>query len=343
MNESDTLKALSMVAVEGNIQRGGIISEDFKGTIEIALFDKRSKLTTKGDENAPFTFYQWDHCLFRGKASVIDGEFRLEFLLPLNLVSAIGLGKVTAQAFTSDLTRETFGTFTGFKIGGLEPEPGNDNKGPVIELFMGDTTFVNGGYTNTDTRLVGILSDKSGINISGYDPATMTFTLDDDKTYSVSEYFVSSKDDFTTGMFTYPVYGLSEGHHTISFQAWDNYNNMGTAKIDFLVSEANKLVIEEFGNYPNPFTSTTTFQFTHSRSGEDLYAQLAIYDILGQLADVKEFTILSSPYRVTLFDWNGLSASGIKMNNGIYLARLSVRSLSDGAKNDKIAKLILVN
>jgi hypothetical protein len=104
-------------------------------------------------------------------------------------------------------------------------------------------------------------------------------------------------------------------------------------------------VVEDLYGYPNPFseTSPTTIEFKHNRAGEDLEVQVVIYDVLGQLADKREFTVSSSTYRVTLFDWNGLSAGGTKMGNGLYLVKLVIRSVSDGAKNDKIARLILTN
>jgi hypothetical protein len=44
-----------------------------------------------------------------------------------------------------------------------------------------------------------------------------------------------------------------------------------------------------------------------------------------------------------LFSWDGFGPRGTKMGNGIYLVKLVIRSVSDGAKNDKIARLILTN
>ena len=104
-------------------------------------------------------------------------------------------------------------------------------------------------------------------------------------------------------------------------------------------------MIEEFLGFPNPFSEAdpVSFQFTHSRAGDDLEAQLFIYNSMGQLAEQLTYSVQSSGYTVTLGSWSGLSSFGSKMSTGIYLAKLLVRSLSDGAKNAKIAKLILVN
>jgi hypothetical protein len=340
---SDTLKALSEVTLEGEIQRAGVRSTDFNGTLEVTLFDKRVRATTLGDENPPFNYDVWQHALFRGKATVQQGEFMLHLKLPVNLQPNIAAGKLLLYAYTADGSREAQGTSTEFKIGGTETNVNNDRQGPEIQLFMGDTTFVNGGFTNADTRLVGRLADLSGINLSNYAPAQMVAVLDDDKTFSVSDYYVADKDDFTRGTFSFPLYDLEPGRHSIRFVAYDNLNNERTATIQFEVGRENELLIEQVANYPNPFSERTQLYFTHSRSGEDLEVQLAVYDLMGQLVAVRQFSIPASTYRVDLFEWDGTNADGTKMNGGIYIAKLSVRSLSDGAKKDKIAKLILVN
>lgn len=343
VNGSDTLKALSKVRVEGEVQRNGERQTDFTGTVEATLLDKRTLTKTLGDENPVFNYFTWPHALFRGQASVEGGQFVFELLLPVNLATEVGQGKLALYAFTEDKSREALGTFTDFKVGDTEEQADTDTKGPAITLFMGDTTFVEGGYTNSNTRLVGRLFDKNGINISGYDPTNLVAVLDDEKTFIVNDYFVSAKDDFTAGTFSYPISDLSPGPHIIRFTAFDNYNNESSATISFVVGEKDELLIENLMNFPNPFTESTTIQFTHSRSGDDLEAQVVIYDVMGQLAGSRSFYVANSTYKVNLFDWDGMNLSGAKMTPGVYVMKLSLRSLSDGAKKDKIARLILVN
>jgi len=341
---SDVLKALSKVTVMGEVQVNNVISTSFDGTIDIELFDHRTQHTTLGDENAPFNYKLWDHALFRGKAKVVNGEFAAEFIIPTGVSSDIQNGKMMLYAYTRDRSREAQGSLKNIQVGGVDPNPGSDNSGPTIELFMGDSTFIDGGYANSDTYLVGKLYDKSGINISGYNNS-MTATLDGDKTFVVNDYFVANEDDFTTGWFSYPLNDLAEGQHTISFTATDVYGNPGTASVTFIVGANGALIVEEVYAYPNPFSEATptTIEFRHNRAGEDLEVQVVIYDVMGQLADRREYTVSESNYRVTLFDWNGFSPRGTKMGNGIYLVKVVVRSVSDGAKNDKIARLILTN
>lgn len=343
-SKSDTLKSLSKVVITGEIQRNGIVSADFDGRVEFELFDRRSQLKTLGDENSPYDYKEWDHTLHRGQGTVENGEFVVECMLPVGIASSIGTGKVFLYA-TDGKGREAVGSATNVKIGSIEPKPAADNTGPFIELFMSDTTFVNGGIVSKNTFLVGRLTDKNGINISGYDKGVIEATLDGKAIYNLNDYYRSLSDDFSKGTFSFALSDLEEGNHSIVVKAADTYGNISSSTIQFVVGEDGKLTIEDLYAYPNPFTISdkVTLEFKHNRSGEDLDVQLAIYNSMGQMADYRTFSVNSSAYKVTLFEWDGNSAAGTKMVSGLYFFKVIVRSLADGAKNAKIAKLILVN
>jgi hypothetical protein len=341
---SETLRPLSLVTVEGEVRRG-TAPADFDGVVEVTLHSKRDEFVTRGNENEPFEYKNWHHTLFRGTGSVEGGRFIVLFQLPANMDPAINETKISLYAYTHDRRREALGTGLGIMVGGTPVVTAPDNTGPLIEMFVGDTTFIDGGYANNNTYFIAKLSDDAGINISGYEAYSLTAQLDDGTPFAVNDYYVATLDDATNGKVTVPLVGLKEGPHRITLTAYDSFNNMSVATISFNVGEENQLVIEEFMGYPNPFSQAepATFKFTHSRSGDDLEAQLLIYNSMGQLAEEITYYVPSSGYTVTLGSWNGQSSFGSKLGAGIYLARVSVRSLSDGAKNAKIAKLFLVN
>ena len=54
---------------------------------------------------------------------------------------------------------------------------------------------------------------------------------------------------------------LIPGKHKMIIKAWDVFNNSAEASIDFIVTDGEALVIESFGNYPNPFSNRTTLFF----------------------------------------------------------------------------------
>lgn len=341
---SDTLKALSTVTVKGKVMDfHGNMLHDFNGILEASLFDKQTEAVTIGKNNPPFTFQQWSNTIFRGKATVKAGEFEFNFIVPKNIAYQTGSGKLSVYASDTVTFRDAGGA-GDFKIGGTESEISSDDTPPGIKLYMGDTTFVNGGMTGVNTTLVAHISDLSGINVSNYGIGnTMTAILDNDQYWFVDEYYEAALDDFTNGWLHFPMKGLAPGTHSITLKVWDTHNNPAEATVDFIVTDGEALIIERVGNYPNPFSESTTVFFTHNSSGDDLEAVVQVYDLRGELLHTIEKTIYASPYRVDLTGLNVAQENGKKLMNGLYLARIIVRSLTNNSKNEAVAKLIVVN
>ena len=341
---SDTLKALSKVIIEGFIQSGGIKNENFNGKLTATLKDKEFSFNTLGDENPVFTYKDRSNSLFRGEASISNGDFQIEFIIPKNIAYQVGIGKLSLYAVDNNKTSDAIGGNINFKIGGSEIDDGWDNIGPDIKLYMGDTTFVNGGITTASTQLVARLSDQSGINIANYGIGnSLTAILDDDQNFEIGDYYLSDLDDFTKGTIVFPVEGLNPGKHNIKLKAWDVYNNSSSAIVEFVVTKGEQLEIERVYNYPNPFSDFTTIEFTHNRAGDDLEVFTSIIDMAGHPVIRMTHHIATSQYVVTLPEWNGTNTAGTKLSNGVYLLRVSVRSLLDGSKNEHISKLIILN
>jgi hypothetical protein len=343
---SDTLRALSTVVVTGEVRnQEGTIHTGFTGSLEAVVFDKRTDFVTIGKNNPAFKFTQWYNTLFRGKASVKAGAFEFQFIVPKNMAYEVGTGKLSLYAVDPALKQDGSGASSDFKIGGSESNPPADATPPTLKLFMGDTTFVNGGITAPKTRLIVKLEDESGINISNYGIGNnLIAILDNDaEVFVLSDYYTADINTFKKGWVDYPIQKLTPGKHTITVKAWDTHNNPAQASIDFIVSDGEELVIEDFGNYPNPFHYKTTLFFKHNRSGDDLEGQLFIYNMTGQQLKAYSFSVPESPYQVDLLELDGLTDPDKKLPGGLYFARLAVRSLTNGSKNEQVTKLIVLN
>ena len=120
-------------------------------------------------------------------------------------------------------------------------------------------------------------------------------------------------------------------------------NNGAETSLDFMVTDGEQIVIEQFANYPNPFDQKTTFFFTHNRSGDDLDIELSVYSAHGQEIKTFTFSQISSSYQVNFPEFDTEREIGKKLAPGLYLARLAVRSLTNGSKNEQVTKLIVVN
>jgi hypothetical protein len=343
---SDTLRALSTVVVSGNVadENGNPIT-NFNGVVECILFDKETDFVTIGKNDPPFEFKQWYNGLYRGKASVENGTFEMSFVLPKNIAYEIGMGKLSLYAYDATLNLDASGVSKAFKIGGSEPGIPIDNVSPSIKIFLGDTTFLNGGVVSPNTTLVVRLEDESGINTSNYGIGNNLIAVLDDgaETFLLSEYYMADVDTYKKGWINFPLKNLSPGKHTITVKAWDTHNNPAEASLEFTVSDGEHLLIESFGNYPNPFANETTLFFQHNRSGDDLSGELFIYDIAGLQLKSYKFEVPSSPYQVNLLELNLANHFGKKLPGGVYFARLAVRSLTNGSKNEQVARLIILN
>ncbi|MDZ4715110.1 MAG: type IX secretion system sortase PorU [Cytophagales bacterium] len=341
---SDTLKALAKVRINGVVRAQGVPDTGYQGTLVATLFDKRTPWTTLGDENSPFNFTAWDNVLFRGQASINNGQFTIDFVIPKSIDLAVGPGKLSLYASSNVNERDAMGAGGTVKIGALEPNPGTDSRGPGVDVYMGDTTFISGGLAGTDSRIVAILTDESGIDISNFNPQNdITAILDDTLSINLNSYYQADIDNYRRGKVDYPIDGLAPGWHRLTLKAADTFGNAASSTITFYVSDQKGIQIEQWLNYPNPFSGSTTFHFKHNRSGEDLDVAVTVFDRMGKVVMASTYQVYASSYKVDLPSWYGTLSDGTKLPEGLYLMKLSLRSLQDGTKNEKIAKVIILN
>lgn len=340
----DTLRALSTVTIHGEVHDGESVDALFNGIAEATLYDQKKDFVTIGMNDPPFEFDQWHNAVFRGRARVTEGLFEFTFVMPENIADEFERGKLSLYAFDEKTGREAKGATTSFRVGGTARQPDNETTPPNIRLFIGDTTFVNGGITTGDSDLIAILHDESGINISDHNNEhSIRAWLDDQEPFVLNDFYISDVDTYKQGQVRFPLIGLAPGPHTLTLKASDVFGNTAENTIQFVVTDGQDIVIESFGNYPNPVRDRTTLFFTHNRSGDDLKAQLFIFNVRGELMISGEVAIPNSDYHVNLLELNTLDHADKKLLPGVYLARLAVRSMTNGSKNEKVTKVIILN
>ncbi|GIV38161.1 MAG: peptidase C25 [Cyclobacteriaceae bacterium] len=339
-SSSDTLRALSQVTIKGEVRNpDGTLNTLFNGKVQLTLFDKPTETSTLGNENPPFTYNEYRTLLFRGQASVENGRFTANFTLPKSINYAIGNGKVTAYAYTAHAWQNAAGYSSDFKVGLSEENYTIDTTPPSINLYVGDTTFTEGSEVPSNTMLIARLYDASGISPSSFGIGnTLSAFLDDDEWVDLTRYYESDPDDYTRGTVRYPLINLAPGMHRVTLKAWDTHNNSSAATITFRVGDGG-LIISEFAAYPNPFSGSTRLYFSHNYAGRDLEVQLEILSPLKGLISRQIYQITESPVRTELQEWRP-DEQAENLTPGIYLARLVVRSLTNGSKNERVTKLI---
>ncbi|SFC60434.1 Por secretion system C-terminal sorting domain-containing protein [Flexibacter flexilis DSM 6793] len=343
---SDTISGLEKVTIEGEVQSLGTKMNNFNGTIYCTVYDQPTTMNGYDGISTPITYKVRRDIIFKGEAHVKNGAFSLEFIAPKDISYNFGDGKMSFYAKQDSSMTDATGAAAGLTIGG-SAEAITDENPPVVELFMNDTTFVNGGITDANPLFLAKLTDDNGINVStkgiGHE-MTLVIDGDDNNLLIVNDYYQTVAGTYQKGYVRYPLSNLSDGTHTARFKAWDTHNNSAESVIHFVVTSSPNLVIDELFSYPNPFTDFTNFGFTHNKAGQDLTVSVEIFDVIGQKVKHLETTLVASDARVGLSSqlrWNGDTDNGSKLRSGMYVYRLKV-STSDGKSAHKTDKLVLV-
>ncbi|MBK9737688.1 MAG: T9SS type A sorting domain-containing protein [Saprospiraceae bacterium] len=194
---------------------------------------------------------------------------------------------------------------------------------------MNDESFIFGGLTNADPVLLLKLTDDLGINVTGNAVGQdITAVLDgnNQNIYILNDFYEAKKDDFTSGKVRFPLSKLEKGTHNIVAKAWDISGNSAERRTEFLVAENGKGVLKHVLNYPNPFTTSTLFQFEHDLANTELDIIVDIYTISGKLVKSVVQTKYSSGFRVNDINWNGRDDFESKLAKGIYLYKVKVHA-----------------
>ncbi len=341
--EYDTLRALQLVKIEGIItDEDGTQLNDFNGELFTSVFDKKSEVATLGDEGSPFTFFVRNSIIFNGKASITNGNFTFEFMLPKDIAYKYGSGKISY--YFMDSVTDGNGYYENIIVGGFDEGAKEDSQGPDITLFMNDTTFTSGGITNENPNLLAYVSDSSGINTTGngigHDIIT-EINGDKELVFVLNDYYEADENKYNQGKIIYPFSNLPEGEHSLSLKVWDVYNNSSIAFLDFVVVTSENVIIENLMNYPNPFINETNFVFNHNQSGNQLEVQIEIFSVNGQLVKKINETLNPEGHRSEPINWNGKKDNGGNIDRGFYVYRLTARN-EDGSVAKENSKLIYV-
>ncbi len=347
---SDTLKALSITTVKGHVtDRQGIKLDDFNGVVVPAVYDKEITQTNLANDGGPIMeFTARNNILFKGKASVKNGDFSFSFPVPRDIAYEVGTGKFSFYG-KNDIT-DGYGVDQTIRIGGSEGTSTNDQAGPEVGVFMNDTTFVSGGITGENPTLVIRIKDSSGVNTTGNGIGhDITATLDDNQQSSIvlNDYYESDLDRYTSGSISYPLTNLEPGNHTVKVKVWDIVNNSTEVQIDFAVRSSDELILEHVLNYPNPFTTKTDFYFEHNQGDQALDVLIQVFTLSGKLVKSFEFLtvdqtqVQAGSYRVGPVSWDGLDDFGDRIGRGTYFYRVKVRT-ADGKTKEAFQKLVIL-
>jgi hypothetical protein len=346
------LQALAFATISGEVtDEFDVPLTSYNGELAVNIYDKDISRTTLANDGTyingvlhTMNFTTLGETIFRGNASVTNGQFEFGFVVPRDIKIPVGNGKVSFYAKNNNALEDQTGSDFSVKIGGLNANAVADVVPPRIEIYMNDRTFASGGITNQSPLFLAFLEDEHGINTASGIGHDIVAYLDGDETkpYILNDYYETELNDYTKGKLKYPFRNLAVGLHTLTFKAWDVYNNIVTADLQFIVAGDETLSLTNVLNYPNPFVNHTEFWFTHNRPLEELEVQVQVFTITGKVVWTKNQIVSNGGFTSRDITWDGRDDFGDKIGKGVYVYKLTVKSNVTNKKIEKIEKLVIL-
>lgn len=320
---ADTIKTLTVVTVKGYVtDPNGAKLTSFNGEIIPTVYDKAMQVKTLGNAGeTPMSYTVQNNVIYKGLATVTNGEFEFSFFVPKDISYKVGKGKILYYAYNDSLDAQ--GYFDNFYIGGSSNATISDANGPQIDLFLNSYSFKDGGRVSASSVLLANISDETGINTSGTGIGhDITAVLDGDysTTMVLNDYFQYDKNSYTSGKIAFPLTGLSEGEHVLTLKAWDVLNNSSEKEIHFVVKDDFR--IESISCYPNPMNDVTHIVFTHNQPDEKMDVTLEVFNSAGARMDMVQTSVASQGNKTLPLEWTPADHN-VRMLPGIYVYRIT--------------------
>ncbi len=342
---ADTLSALSKVTISGIVKdNNGQKLTSFNGYLYPTVYDKAVNTSTLGNDGSNLikSFMLQKNVLYKGKASVTNGDWSFTFIVPKDISYQFGQGKLSFYGENGET--DAAGFYDSLIIGGSSNIVINDVDGPQINLYMNDDKFVFGGTTNDEPSIYAVVVDSTGINTVGNGVGHDITAILDSKTqpvYVLNDYYQADLDSYTSGKIVYPLSKLPDGRHSLKVKVWDILNNSNESYTEFVVASSSSMALDHVLNYPNPFTTHTTFSFEHNKCCQYLDAQIQIYTVSGRLIKTLYKNIYNTGTRSDDFEWDGRDDFGNSIGKGVYIYRVKISS-PDGLSASKTEKLVIL-
>ncbi len=328
----DTLLSGNKYKIEGTIQDKGIVKSNFNGLIDLIIYDaiKNKKTLANQSTSMSVPIAVQENILFKGKATVVNGLFNIDFILPMQVSNTESPIRIELAASSDSVSAIKIIDSVYVKANTIENK--KDTIGPVIKAYLNDSLFKQGGWASPNSILYISLSDTSGIQTSGNALGhDLSVWLDEDPIpIIINNYFVADINSYQSGKIQFALPTLREGKHKCIIKAWDLLGNSSTYILIFEVPKSKDLVIKNAFNFPNPFRQISTFGFETNQVGNEIQIEFEVMDISGQKLYRQAFKLINYTNKVFL-SWDGVTNTGALLKPGTYYYRFTILTNSGTA------------
>ncbi|MEM7036013.1 MAG: type IX secretion system sortase PorU, partial [Bacteroidota bacterium] len=341
----DSLPALSLVTVEGEVRDAqDNLLPTFNGDLFMQVFDKAAQFTTRRE---PFQFVWQKNRVFKGSGTVENGTFRFQFVVPIDISYEDQIANLSGKIslYFNNPETDGGGCNTDIFIGGDNANAIADDQGPMLEIYMNDEKFADGGMTGPNPTLVADVFDENGLNTVGTGIGhELTAILDENEqdVIVLNDYYEANKNSYQEGLIQYPFRDLEQGEHSLKVKVWDVANNSSERSLTFVVADDATFALGHVLNYPNPFTTNTKFFIEHNRHGSVLSVDVQIYTVAGNLVKSLEDTFIAEGNLYCDMEWDGLDEYGDALGRGVYVYKVRVKDENTGDQVSKFEKLVVL-
>ena len=314
----DTVGALGRVVLGGSICSLGdsVVDKTFNGYVHVTIFDKEEKIKTlcndfkesdKDKNSKPFVYTYRANPLYVGQVEVVDGRFKVEFIVPKDIKYNFGAGRIVMYAVDEQQGFEANGHTSNIIIGGEARDAVIETDGPELKIYLNTPYFKNGDEVDANPLFVAELQDLSGINTIGFGIGhDIILKLDDDikQEYVLNNYYKSDLGSYTSGVVTYQLSDLAPGKHKLFFRAWDLQNNSVSAELEFEVVKDLKMSIHDMYVYPNPVRDIANIVIEHDKPLAPIDVYMYVYDLSGHLIHQENMNLVTDASSKINLNWS---------------------------------------
>jgi len=327
---SDTLflQAGGKYTIKGNLSSKSNSIQNFNGAIDMVLWDAPStKKTLANQTNSQSVAIETqEQALFKGKATVQNGQFEISFILPGNL-PATNLAALKLQLYAYNDTADASMQFESIFIQGTTTQNRVDTTGPKIKSYINTPAFKSGDWVTAPSTLFVALNDSSGIQSSGNELGhDLRLIIDDTlvKNYNLNAFFTYNLNQYQSGEIQYPLPVLEEGQHRFIIKAWDLLGNASKDTIMIEVPSKKNKHIRNLSISPNPVQNYAKISFELNNTIDPILMQLEVFDASG----IRHFSTsqqIQPKSNKIVIDWNGRGSNGGILSPGKYYYKVVVQ------------------
>jgi len=300
------------------VDENGNLNTDFEGDATATLYDKEDVFTTLtftvGSTKTPRDIYFEREKLAEIQGRVSGGVFTGTMVVPQSPLASNENVLLRVYAHQDDSHEMVNGLTEQITMLPYDESLAiSDDSAPVIEtMFLNDEqSFSEGAVVASSATLYITATDDYALNVQNNSVDNgMTLVLDGGKTsYSDITRYVTMTDGAKALSIEYPLSGLSDGLHTLTYTVYDMAGNRATRTISFLVGkDYNATVTADV--MPAFQDGEVNFDF-----GSDLTTSpevtLRVTDATGKLVWINKSTSATAT-------WNMKDMSGNRVPAGLY-------------------------